>query len=112
LPAPEPIEAIAEVPDGPPLHFSWRRVGRRVVASEGPERIAPEWWRALSRRGGDETQGGTAPSLSAAQQWRTRDYYRIEDAQGGRYWVFRAGLFRDDEEDERAPAWFMHGLFG
>ena len=38
---PEPIEALAEVPDGPPLRFRWRRVLHDVAAIEGPERIAP-----------------------------------------------------------------------
>jgi protein ImuB len=108
LPAPEPMAAIAEMPDGPPLQFTWRRVGRRVAAAEGPERIAPEWWRLLGRS--RHAEGGLA--TIPGQQWRTRDYYRIEDEQGGRYWVFRAGLFRDDGEDEQAPVWFMHGLFG
>ena len=28
-----------------PDRFTWRRVTRRVVKAEGPERIAPEWWR-------------------------------------------------------------------
>ncbi len=86
---PQPIEAVAEVPDGPPLRFRWRRVLHRVVAAEGPERIAPEWWRSEK-----------APP--------TRDYYRIEDTDGRRFWVFRAGLY---ERETGAPRWFLHGLF-
>jgi protein ImuB len=88
----EPIEVIAEVPDGPPIRFRWRRVFHVVVKAEGPERIAPEWWR---------TTGQTLPP--------TRDYFRIEDENGARFWVFRAGLFGRESE---APGWFMHGLFG
>jgi protein ImuB len=84
---PQPIEAVAEVPDGPPARFRWRRVWRDVTRAEGPERIEPEWWRC------DETCA--------------RDYYRIEDAQGRRYWVFRRGFY-GEEEDVR---WFLHGLF-
>ena len=42
---PEPIEAMAEVPDGPPVRFRWRHVLHEVAAAEGPERIAMEWWR-------------------------------------------------------------------
>ena len=46
---PEPIEALAEVPDGPPLRFRWRRVLHDVAAIEGPERIAAPWWRRAER---------------------------------------------------------------
>lgn len=87
--SPQPIEAMAEVPDGPPVRFRWRRVLHRIVAAEGPERIAPEWW----------LSGPNAP---------TRDYYRVEDANGHRFWVFREGLF---EQEKTHPRWFLHGLF-
>ncbi|TVR09994.1 MAG: DNA polymerase Y family protein, partial [Salinarimonadaceae bacterium] len=70
---PQPVEAIAELPDGPPARFRWRRVVHDVARAEGPERIAPEWWRDKD-----------AP---------TRDYYRVEDARGRRFWLFRAGLY-------------------
>ena len=46
----------------------------------------------------------------AKRNARTRDYYRIEDEDGRRYWVFRAGLYGDSETD--LPAWFLHGVFG
>ena len=96
LSAPEPIAVIAEVPEGPPARFTWRRVERRVARAQGPERIAPEWWREIGR--GTDTKMG-----------RTRDYYRLEDEGGTGYWVFREGLYGRDEEQ---PAWFLHGLFG
>ncbi|MEX0347331.1 MAG: DNA polymerase Y family protein [Rhizobiaceae bacterium] len=86
---PEPVEAMAEVPEGPPITFRWRRALHRVVAAEGPERIEPEWWRD------DET--------------RPRDYYRIEDEAGRRYWLYRQGLF--SAQDAPPPRWFMHGIF-
>jgi protein ImuB len=86
---PEPIEALAEVPDGPPLRFRWRRVLHEVAAIEGPERIAAPWW----RRPG-------AP---------TRDYFRAEDTLGRRFWLYREGLW--GRETTRAK-WFMHGVFG
>lgn len=92
LQAPEPIGVIAEVPEGPPARFTWRRVERRVVRAQGPERIAPEWWREIG-----------------AEKSRTRDYYRVEDEGGASYWVFREGLYRAGEE---APSWYLHGLFG
>ncbi|WP_219323128.1 DNA polymerase Y family protein [Methylovirgula sp. HY1] len=88
LPRPEPIETIASVPDGPPLRFRWRRVLHEIAAIEGPERIAPEWWK-------------NEPTL-------TRDYFRAEDREGQRFWLFREGLY---ETEIMAPRWFMHGLF-
>jgi len=97
LARPEPIEVIAEVPDGPPAQFTWRRVERRVARAEGPERIAPEWWRTLYLDAGQK-------------QPRTRDYYKIEDQNGAAYWVFRHGLYEDEAESGR-PTWFLHGLF-
>ena len=88
--SPEPVEAIAaEVPEGAPASFRWRRVLHRVAASEGPERIAPEWWR------GDGNE-------------ETRDYFRVEDEEGRRYWLYRQGLYGEAPQD---PRWFMHGIF-
>lgn len=91
---PEPIDVMAGLPEGPPMRFRWRRSLRTVRRAEGPERIAPEWWREI---------GAGLPS-------RPRDYYRIEDEAGGRYWVFREGLYRDGA-DERPPRWYLHGLY-
>ena len=93
---PQPIEVIAEVPDGPPHHFRWRRVAHEVTRYEGPERIAPEWWKAK-----DGAVEGESTGL-------TRDYYRIEDARGRRYWIFRHGLYG---AEARHPRWYIHGLF-
>jgi len=93
LSRPEPVTVLAEVPEGPPARFTWRHVSRRVVKAEGPERIAPEWWRALT----------------LLSDPRPRDYYRLEDENGCRYWVFREGLYRDGEDE--APCWFLHGVF-
>ncbi len=45
LDPPEPVEALAELPDGAPVRFTWRRLSRRVTRSDGPERLSPEWWR-------------------------------------------------------------------
>ena len=95
---PEPVEVIAEVPDGPPLRFVWRRVPRLVVRTDGPERIAPEWWIYLPPLPGE-------PALLP----RTRDYYRVEDIDGRRYWIFREGLYGDGRGAN--PKWFVQGLF-
>ncbi len=88
LARPEPIETIAGVPDGPPLRFRWRRVLHEIAAIEGPERIAPEWWKS--------------------EVALTRDYFRAEDLDGRRFWLFREGLY---ERETVTPRWFMHGLF-
>jgi protein ImuB len=96
LPRPEPIEAVAEVPDGPPVLFRWRGIAHRVQRGDGPERIAPEWWRDM--------QAG-----AAGLAWETRDYYRIEDSRGQRYWLYRQGLYGNDGAG--SPQWYLHGFF-
>jgi protein ImuB len=82
---PEPIEASALLPDEPPFQFIWRGIVHRVAHAQGPERIAGEWWR---------------------DRGPTRDYYRIEDESGRRFWVYR-----DNFHDARETRWFVHGLF-
>ncbi|MGN6411067.1 MAG: DUF6504 family protein [Nitrobacter sp.] len=92
---PEPIEVtLAEVPDKPPRHFTWRRVTHTVVRAEGPERIAMEWWRTQEVR-------------------PTRDYFRVEDEAGLRFWLYRDGLYNEaaGNGDAVPPKWFLHGLF-
>jgi protein ImuB len=86
---PEPVEAIAEVPEGPPITFRWRRTLHRVSRAEGPERIEAEWW-----------IDGEAAS--------PRDYFRIEDQGGRRFWLYRQGLYG---AGTLPPRWFMHGVF-
>jgi len=91
LDRPEAIDVIYATPEGMPRRFMWRRAAHDIARVEGPERIAPEWWRQ--------------PSSS-----RLRDYYRVEDADGRRYWIYREGLIGDGRGG--APNWFIHGLFG
>ena len=45
LPAPEPIETVALLPDHPPVSFTWRGVRRHVKCADGPERVFGEWWK-------------------------------------------------------------------
>ena len=89
LARPEEAEVVHAVPDGPPARFRWRRCLHVVRKSDGPERIAPEWWRERS----------TA---------RLRDYYRVEDEKGRRFWMFREGIAGDGRGGH--PRWFVHGL--
>jgi protein ImuB len=94
---PEQIKVpFATVPDGPPHHFTWRRAIHAVVRVEGPERIAMEWWKQDGRT-------------------LTRDYFRVEDEAGLRFWIYRDGLYDSelfDEEGKQASSnWFVHGLF-
>jgi protein ImuB len=91
LDRPEAIDVIYATPEGMPRRFVWRRAVHDIARAEGPERIAPEWWRQ--------------PSSA-----RLRDYYRVEDAHGRRYWIYREGLISDGRGG--APNWFIHGLFG
>ena len=90
---PEPVDAIAQVPDGPPVQFSWRRVTHQVAQAEGPERIAMEWWR--------DDRGNKL----------TRDYFRVESEAGARMWLYREGLFGHEIKPPELPRWYLHGLF-
>jgi len=91
---PEQVEVLAEVPDGPPRQFRWRGKAYRIARQEGPERIAPEWWR---RAGGHAENAGLS-----------RDYYRVEEEGGHRFWIFRHGLY---ERETDRPHWYVHGVF-
>jgi protein ImuB len=92
LARPQAIEAVALLPDHPPVAFTWRGIRRRVVRADGPERIFGEWWRR------------------DAEMVAVRDYFQVEDEAGERYWIFRAG--DGEHADSGSHNWFMHGLFG
>jgi protein ImuB len=92
---PEPVEAFWVLPDDPPFRFTWRHRIHRVAQADGPERIAEEWWRP----DGQIIDGAGSPDA-------IRDYYRVEDSSGRRFWLFRAGLPGDPP-----PRWFVHGVF-
>ncbi|WP_413875639.1 DUF6504 family protein [Albidovulum sp.] len=87
---PEEIRVLYAVPEGPPAQFQWRRRSYRVARYQGPERIAPEWW---------QDKPGT----------RLRDYFKVEDEAGHRFWLYREGLQGDGRGG--APRWFLHGVF-
>lgn len=91
LSCPEPVEVLTEIPEGAPKRFTWRRVVHHVRRAEGPERIAPEWWRHMS-----------------IEPRHTRDYYRLEDEKGQQFWLFRSGFYGDQEH---LPTWHLHGLY-
>jgi protein ImuB len=86
LSRPEPIDVTAPIPDYPPMNFRYRNKLHKIKKADGPERIEPEWW---------------------ISEGRHRDYYAVEDEEGGRYWIFRAGHYAAD----RSPNWFIHGYF-
>lgn len=92
LPRPEPIETMALLPDHPPVWFAWRGIRRRVRRADGPERLFAEWWKR------------------DAELTAVRDYFRVEDDGGERYWIFRAGDGEDPETGSHR--WFLHGIFG
>ncbi len=108
---PQPIEVLgAEVPDGPPRRFRWRRMQHEILRYEGPERIGGQWWRQrpvpvlLKDEKGQEHLRyalGDDPT-------HTRDYYRVEDHRGRRFWLFRLGFY---QADKPVPRWYLHGLF-
>jgi protein ImuB len=90
LEPPEEIRVLYAVPEGPPAQFIWRRLTHRTVRYAGPERIAPEWW---------QDRPGT----------RLRDYFKVEDEAGRRYWLYREGLHDDGRGGD--PRWLLHGIF-
>ncbi len=91
LARPEPVAALAALPDQPPAVFTWRGQRRRVVRADGPERVHGEWWRR------------------PGELWAVRDYFQLETEGGERFWVFRRG------DGEWAPSgdlsWWLHGVF-
>ncbi len=89
---PEPIDTVALLPDHPPASFTWRGIRRRVRRADGPERVFGEWWKR------------------DAELAAVRDYFRVEDEAGERFWIYRAG----DGEDAATGSqrWFLHGIFG
>jgi len=97
---PQPVEVMAGVPDGPPLRFRWRDHHFAVRLAEGPERIAAEWWRHQGAHLGHGADHAASGAL-------TRDYYRVEDSEGRRWWLFRHGLHAELPH----PAWYLHGQF-
>ena len=86
----EELRVLYAVPEGPPAQFLWRGRQHRVSRYQGPERIAPEWW---------QDRPGT----------RLRDYFKVEDEVGNRFWLYREGLHDDGRGG--APRWFLHGVF-
>jgi protein ImuB len=85
LTPPEPVTALAEIPDHPPRVFIWRSTRYRIAHADGPERVHGEWWH------------------SDAEMNLTRDYYRVETVEGGRYWLFRDG-------PPAGRRWWLHGM--
>ena len=85
-PTPIPLRTIelAEAPDRTwtvhPAAFQHRGTTHRITHSWGPERIETGWWRGPTIR---------------------RDYYRVEDEHGSRFWIFR---------DLEQRCWFLHGF--
>ena len=86
LARPEPIEVMALIPDHPPKFFIYKGIRHLVAKADGPERIEREWW---------------------LDQGEHRDYYRVEDEKGNRYWLFRSGHYYERERN----GWFIHGFF-
>ena len=75
------IEVSILIPGESPVQFFIGDRKHRIVRCEGPERLTAEWWRTQT------------------SCWGTRDYYRIEDDKGFRFWIFH----------DPSGHWFLHG---
>ncbi len=91
LQRPEPVEALALMPDHPPRAFTWRRMRHVVTHADGPERITGEWWRRSS------------------ESTAVRDYWAVESQEGRRFWLYRQGDGVDPGTG--TLCWFLHGFF-
>lgn len=76
---PAHIRAMSVAPHGPPIQFDFRGHTHTVKLFWGPERIETGWWRGPTIR---------------------RDYWKVEDQTGHRFWMFR---------ELRNREWFVHG---
>ncbi len=92
LDRPEAVEVVTDIaPHQPPSLFYWRKVKHHVRATTGPERIVPEWWHCEQSWGGG-----------------LRDYWRVEDKGGRRFWLFSESA---SSCSSKAVRWYLHGLF-
>ncbi|SEQ24744.1 protein ImuB [Devosia sp. YR412] len=121
LPVPEYVAISAEVPDGLPALMIWRRQQYRLVKGAGPERLETEWWRFAERLelvpppepkepepGKEPDPPPYIPDLPLHEpDGKARDYYRVEDEDGRRFWVFRLGFY----SGPTMPSWYLHGFF-
>ena len=100
---------MAPVPDDPPIMFRWRKQVFRIEHADGPERIASEWWNdGLGLLETEPEKEETNAASGGAVQDNIRDYYRVEDRQGRRFWVYRDGIYSPGTQ----PNWYVHGVFG
>ena len=86
---PEPVEVMALMPDHPPGRFTWRGDARAIKRADGPERVFGEWWHDMR------------------EVAEVRDYFRVEDEQGERFWLYRDGRLTA----ENSYRWYLHGVF-
>ena len=93
---PIPIDVIALAPDGPPASVFIGKKKLKIALADGPERITPEWW-----------QSNNFLKKTRYMSSNTRDYYRVEDVSGKRYWIYKEGIYQHDKTSK----WYIHGFF-
>ena len=103
LARPEPIEAMALTPDGPPSWLRWRGCEHTIVASFGPERVGCEWWKGRS----DEATKRRSDEGGRRSDEATRDYFKVQDERGRWLWVYRTR-----GSPGATSRWFVHGEWG
>jgi len=82
---PQPIRAMATLPDGPPFWLKWRDKTYEVKSAIGPERIVPEWWKNHEKQKSDP-----------------RDYFKVQIPTGAWLWVYR---------ETNNSNWYLQGLW-
>lgn len=93
LDSPQPITAIALLPDRPPSLIRWGNARLQVIEAEGPERICIEWWRSSA-----DNSLTPSPEISTY----SRDYFSLKDPEGRWLWTYR---------DNSSGEWFLHGMW-
>ncbi|MEE4350141.1 MAG: DNA polymerase Y family protein [Pacificimonas sp.] len=88
---PERAKVVHAVFEGRPDRMCWRGRSGRIFRGEGPERIAPEWWRHKGRA-------------------LLRDYFRAEKDTNHRIWLYSAQ--RSVSDHPCAFGWYVHGIDG
>ncbi len=69
---------------------------------------APRGRSGWPTNGGGRRPDGSRPPANIVPPFR--DYYRVEDDDGGRFWLFRDGPYVKAANGQPTARWFLHGF--